>query len=167
MNPISFQDSGDIIDHLAKLLPTWTLSHVNTAHGPSLLPIVTYQPQKQKITQDRHDYHLVVKLKNNGTVKVEDFRIDVEIPRAILDPNYNSALAAHSASRTHQLFRATSDQYYDRLPIYRTEEKEIVRIPYYITDETYELSEKIRVSVYSGDMEPHTFERPVNQMNDF
>lgn len=166
LNPIPFTDSDEVINHLATELPKWTNANIYS-DGPKLLPMVSYEPLKQKITQDRHDYHLVVKLKNAGAVKVEDFRIDVEMPRDILDSNHNSVLAVHSNSRTHQLFRATNAQYYDRMPIYRTEEKEIVRIPYYITNETYELSELIKVTVYSGDMEPQMFQKMVNEMNNF
>lgn len=170
LNPRTFSDNSEILDHLKATLPTWCPIPAGSENsGLKLEAFINYS--NKNITSQRHDYVLTVGLVNNGIKKIEDFRLDVEVPRDVLNKNAAYAIEINTNSKTHRLFRASQKEYPHILPLYKGDKRDVMKIEYYIDDELYDsgnvLSDVVRATVYTGDMEPYVIEKAISELNIF
>ena len=90
---------------------------------------ITYE--EKRITGDRHDYELRIKLKNEGTKPIRDWHVDVEFPTRLLNPHTTYAAKVQDRSDDQiSLFRATRSS--DQFDIYPGDTKVVLSIPYYV-----------------------------------
>jgi hypothetical protein len=105
LNPKEFTENDEVISHLRSILPAW--------QAPETLPDarrldIALEYEKNNITQDRHDYQLVVLLTNKGSQPVDDWHVDIEFPTALLEhPEKDPYFVGPRSTGALTLFRIT------------------------------------------------------------
>ncbi|MCX5842252.1 MAG: hypothetical protein NT022_00620 [Deltaproteobacteria bacterium] len=168
LNPKKFTENGDVIGHLRLILPSWK--------APETVPDarnldITLDYEKKNITQNRHDYLLVVLLTNKGNQPVDDWHVDVEFPTAILEhPEKEPYFVGSRSTKTHSFFRIR--QFDHGTKIFPGDSLRAITIKYFMDNDTFarkgDLFQKtVRATLYSNGMEPKIVEKSVLQLQIF
>lgn len=123
------------------------------------------------ITGQRHDYQLLVKLKNNSNKKIQDYHIDIQFLQEFLkDQKANSSHIITSRSDfRYTFFRLKGKSIGD---IYPGDTKVLGHIHYYVDHKKYfDLShlfkEPIIITLYVEDFKPIILEKPFKELQNF
>jgi hypothetical protein len=168
LNPKEFTVNDDVIGHLRSILPAWQATEIVPDVG-NLDIALDYE--KENITQNHHDYLLVVLLTNKGNQPVDDWHVDVEFPTALLaHPEKEPYFVGPRSTETYSLFRIT--QFDHGRKIYPGDTLRAITIKYFMDNDTYmrrgNLFQKtVRATLYSNGMEPKEVEKSVAQLQDF
>lgn len=110
--------------------------------------------KNKKITGDRHDYELKIRLINKGKTAVTSGHVDLEIPAAVVEsPDSDNAFVASRSNQQVCLFRKNLEK------LYPGDAVVIFSIPYYMDHELFALKESffespIKVTLYQEGKEP-------------
>lgn len=87
--------------------------------------------EKKRITRERHDYELHVKLSNEGSKPITEWHVDVEFPTRLLNPHtiFDKKVQDRSDELV-TLFRATRDS--RQSDIYPGDTKVVIKVPYWV-----------------------------------
>jgi len=170
LNPVPFDSSEQVLEHLRKVLPQWTRLASTKEVGLRLEADMGYEVSRK--ADNYHDYDLVVSLKNTGEVTARDFCVRVLFPRAFIRPNsHPSHLVGNKGTQSHALFELRHD-YHGITDFYPGDDiKAVIKIPYRIEEEARvrypeSLKQLVTVTVYSGDMKPQKTEKPMSKLLD-
>lgn len=164
LKPIDFETADDVLTDLMQRVSRWQLAPVA---GRSL--IAEWERRNVQITGSRHDYKLLVNLFNNGTVKPDDWRIELWFPSEFLEGKdhsqpyvYFSDDDSRHSSMTNRLYSG------DKLPVFD--------IDYYVDHSNWPGKQlwpgqtkrelPLRIRVCSGDMKPWE-EVPMSDLENF
>lgn len=168
LNPKEFAESEEVIEHLRSVLPAWKASAA-VLHSGSLDLALEYE--RKNITQERHDYQLVVLLTNRGNQPIDDWHVDVEFPTVLLEhPEKNHHFVGTRSTRTHSFFRI--EQFDHGTKIFPGDMLRAITIEYFVDNQIYMrrsdlFKETVRATLYSKGMEPKVVERSVSQLQFF
>jgi hypothetical protein len=166
LNPKEFRRNQDVLDHLRLVLPTWKAP--SPRRGTADLAI---KYKEKRITQQRHDYELVVLLTNRGTEPISSYHVDLEFPFALLErPTDNMLFVPDRSSVSQGFFRVTQDA--QRRQIFPGDTLQVLSIEYYVdTSIFFErqqlLQETVRATLYMPSAEPQVFERSMAELQVF
>lgn len=162
-----WHSAGDF-DEIEKGFTTLKEKHFSehNQHIPAL--DVTIDSKKQEVEkQGYYIYWIAITIKNIGDVKVNDFRLDVEVPSDFLDPGreYTSELGQRN-TLTHRYFRITNSELsiHDFLP---GDELTPLWFFIHISQEEYTSEagkQVIRASLYSGEMLPRRATKSIDEL---
>ena len=132
---------------------------------------LSVERKDNNITGQRHDYQLIVKLKNNSNRIIRDYHIDIQFLQEFLkDQKANSSdiISSRSDSR-YTFFRFKGKSIGD---IYPGDTKDLGHIHYYVDHKKYfDLShlfkEPIKFNVYVEDFDPIVLEKPFEELQNF
>lgn len=167
LNPIRFKNNCEVLEHLRKLLPTWDLLPFEKTSDIQLS--ISYE--KAKITQERHDYLLMVTVTNKGTTRLDDYQLDVEVPNAFLDQTTIYALEVKDRrTSTHRLLRTTHSNW--REPIYLGDSKTLLKLPYFVDSHRFyatndHLDDIVKATFYAGSSKPLVVEKKMRDLQVF
>jgi hypothetical protein len=146
LNAIEFESNEQIIEHLKKVLPTWTVPE--EPHKNPLIATVNYK--KQSITQKRHDYQLVVLLTNTGDEPIANYQVDLEFPNGLVEkPEGIPFFVPDRTTDSYLFFRiAVQDQ-----AIYQGDSRTIFELPYFVDQDIFAkrkdlLGATVRATIY-------------------
>ena len=165
LNPKEFTSNKDVIKHLRVILPTWQA--IQNHFGLDLA--LTYE--KKNITQERHDYQLVVLLTNSGSQPVDDWHIDIEFPTALLEhPEQDRHFVGFRSNNTHSFFRVK--QYDHGTVLFPGDTLRALAIDYFVDNESYRQSHNlfertVRATLYSKGIKPKVAEKPISELQMF
>lgn len=168
LNPFTFQANEEVLEKLRKILPGWS-PPAGTNKGPKIEAEIEYETIKR--TQDHHDYQLKIFLNNKGQTKIDDFRVDLLIPKGILNPKtvFAPELPDKQTS-THRFFRITNKEHRN-LVFYPGDRELVLKIAYFVNSKVFHspqiMKEYIRATVYSDNMASQTTEKKVSELNEF
>lgn len=95
-----------------------------------------YEEVKGKITPERHDYFLFIELKNNGTEPVQDFYVELEFPRGLVENAESNEYLVRERSKSQSLFfRIPSARCGGAL--YPGDKRKVMRLPYFVNKHIY------------------------------
>lgn len=156
--PEPFKESAEVIQRLKAILPTWNVLE-RKRKGTHLAPRFEWPKNNRptKSTQKRHDYELVVAVKNDGTKKVRELRTDIWVPRELTDETAKIG-TEFEGSKTHRFFSDTIEA-----ELFPGDLIRVARIPYFvdsrILDERYQaLKLPAIVKIFSDGMDVQTIE---------
>jgi hypothetical protein len=165
LKPIEFETADDVLTDLTQRVSLWQLPPVA---GHSL--IAEWEQRNVQITGSRHDYKLLVNLLNNGTVKPDDWRIELWFPSEFLEGKDRSQPYVHFYDDNSRHDGTTSRLYPgDKLLVFD--------IDYYVDNYNWpgkplwpgqtkrELT--LRIRVCSEDMKPWEEEVPMSDLENF
>ena len=107
---------------------------------PDLLPTVSLDLRRtnRNIRNDRHEYRLVATATNASDEILSDWSWELEIPRAVLEPNQTyDIIVASRSSREKAVMRMTQARHSGQ-PLYPQETREILGIDYFMNDALYQ-----------------------------
>ena len=166
LNPVLFGDDREVLDSLRSLLPTWR----GTAKGLSPVKLeITYN--KKRITQERHDYELVVTLVNTGTTRIEKYEVDVLFPNLFLEQGTSSALEVPcQRTKTHRFFRVTEAT--KREPLCANSPLPALTVSYFVDHDIFwshegALDQSVIVTFYGENLEPVKVEKKMRELQIF
>jgi hypothetical protein len=166
LNPVPFEEDHEILDNLSILLPSWRT--VEKDSSPIKLEI-SYR--EVRITQERHDYQLVVTMSNTGTKRIEKYELDLLFPNAFLEQATHYGLEDPSRrTKTHRFFRVTEGT--KRQPLYPNSSSLALTVPYFVDRATYwdqeqTLDQAVRAIFYGDGQEPVTAEKKIRDLQVF
>lgn len=166
LNPKEFTISKDVIEHLRSILPTW-----QAAKAQLSLDLALIYEKKNNITSNRHDYTLVVLLTNNGGQPVDDWHIDLEFPRALLEhPEQDRHFVGARSNKICSFFRVK--QFDHGTVLYPGDTLRAIAIDYFVDNEIFmrrhDLFETtVRATLYCKGIEPKLAERRVSELQMF
>ena len=170
LNPIQFDSSKQVLEHLRKILRQWQGLASTKEVGLRLEADIGYEVDRKE--NNYHDYDLVVSLKNTGEVTARDYCVRVLFPRAFIRPNsHPSNLVGNKGTQSHALFELRHD-YRGITDFYPGDDiKAVIKIPYRIEEDARvrypeSLKQLVMVTVYSGDMKPQKTEKPMSELLD-
>jgi hypothetical protein len=103
--------------------------------SPTKRPIeLALSYQKKKITQEHHDYELVVSLKNTGANRIDDWEIEVEFPTPLLDRTIHGIRVADRSNAKITLFRVVGRELAKPL---RPGDEQVIKIGYFVNNDIY------------------------------
>ena len=126
--------------------------------------------KERVIRSERHDYELIVTVRNQGTEPLVDYHVDVEIPRPLLEhPESHVKLVADRSTSTLCLIRAPYDP---RLEVYPGDSKKVLVIPYRIDDELFRnrgdlFNEEVHATLYRKGFVPLAVKKAVGELQCF
>lgn len=91
---------------------------------------------KRHIANDRHQYRLPVRVRNTGDEVLAGWSVEVEFPRALLEPSLSYPIARELDGRRVVVMRRTQEEHSG--PLYPGDEKELIGIDYYMDDDLYD-----------------------------
>lgn len=166
-NPEPFRNTSQILDRLRVILPSWSMVE-RAVTGTHLVPEFVW-PKNNKPknnTGKRHDYEVAVLVKNDGSKKVREVRVDIWVPKELVTPNAHVG-TEFEGSKTHRYFSNTVE-----MELYPGASIEVARIPYSvddrILDELYPvLKQPMTVKIYSDEMQPESIEDSIEMHHCF
>lgn len=147
------------------------------ATGPQVDLRVGYKRDFSRSTGERHEYALVVEIKNVGSVTLKDYRVDVLFPKAFLDIESYGAEVRSEETDTHKLIRRIPShfqQYPNGLHIGDTLEDKQIR--YSVTSEhkwPVRMGKRdlmqlpVEVTVVADGMPPKRVSKPIRELQEF
>jgi hypothetical protein len=165
LNAIEFESNEQVIDHLKKVLPTWTVPE--EAQKNPLVATVKYE--KKSITQKRHDYQLVVLLTNIGNEPVYNYQVELEFPNGLVEnPKGIQFFVPDRTTDLYLFFRIdVQDQ-----AIYQGDSRTIVELPYFVDQYVFAkrkdlLGAAVRVTIYVKGFPPRTMRKSMVELEVF
>ena len=167
LNPKEFTDNKEVIGHLRLILPAWKTPEKLMDSGAL---DVALEYEKEKVTQERHDYQLVVLLTNRGTRPIDDYHIDVEFPTELLKhPEENHHYVRTRCTKTHSFFRVT--QYQHGTKIFPGDTLRAMTLRYFVDDEIFsrrsDLFQKTVTATLYSEGTSKVVEKKVSQLQIF
>ena len=142
LNPKEFVQSQDVLAALGRILPTWR-QPLQQAHSIDL----AIEYEKIRITQERHDYRLVILLTNRGVDAVDRYQVDIEFPSDLLDrPRDSVHFVPERSTRSRGFFRVTQDAH--RQKMFSGDTFRVLSVEYFVDNHIYfERSELLKETV--------------------
>jgi hypothetical protein len=129
LNPISFRSDNEVLEQLPLILATWK------PESSSAKLKITYK--KVKITGERHDYILEVFVENTGSIRIEEYALDLSFPSAFLNQTLPHQLEiTERRTKTHRYFRAT-EQHYPNKAIFPEDTARVFTLAYFVDHDLY------------------------------
>jgi hypothetical protein len=163
---------------LSLVLERSTPSGANDSRGPSAArrantpapeASLTLTFKKKRITQEHHDYELVVVLKNLARRRIDDWEIEIEFPTPLLDGVVHTIRVDDRSNGRSTLFRLVGSEIGRAL---RPDDEQPVRLGYFIDKDIFwrrkELFDEIvrARAMVDGEIIEEV-ERPVRELQDF
>jgi hypothetical protein len=159
LNAITFDIESEVLNQLREMLPTWT----PIDEKPTYDMKYRYKWYATKTDPNLHEYRLVFYVKNSGSSRASDYRLEVNFPTAFLNDTEESS--------GHRSFFFSQDQFNGgRQIMYPDEEREAFRIDYYVDSRNWEppmLKKVVKIMLRSGDMPLKTEEISMHNLQDF
>jgi hypothetical protein len=131
------------------------IGYRKVSHTPALYP-------------SRHDYVMTVTVRNDGTDRVGDYHVDLEVPAAVLElerPEVKGLHVADRSSRKMTLLRCAGSELYpgDHYPIV---------VPYFVNDDIFHdqknvFQQHVKATVYRSGFSPIVCEKLFDLMQNF
>lgn len=126
--------------------------------------------RKSKIESDRHDYRLVVAVENLGTAVVQDWTIEVQVPRALLDSRQSYPEVPYRSTHQRVVMRLTDERHSG--PIYPGDAKEVFGIDYHMDHTLYDqrgslFSDTIQAAFFVAGQRVAVISKAVREMQNF
>lgn len=165
IDPIEFKGSDEVLHELRKRVNTWLL-----LPRRELSLTARWRRIDRKITGERHDYTLYVELFNDGSRRISDWKIDVWVPQAFLEPSNDSEILKHYSDNDTNYSEQSRTLYPGEvLPVfnvnYFVDRKNWPKSPFLTPDQRDVW--KIRIKVCTGDMDPWEHEIPMADVQSF
>lgn len=131
---------------------------------------LTIAYREHDIRTERHDYKLIVSVRNLGTEPLSDYHVDVEVPRPLIErPETHVKLVAARSTADVCLIRATYDP---RLEVYPGDSKDVLVISYRVDHNLFwnrgDLFERaVRATLYRKGFNPVSIEKAVGDLQCF
>ena len=167
LNPKEFTENEQVIDYLRSILPAWKTSEAVRDAGSLDL---TLEYETINMTQQRHDYQLVVLLKNTGNEPIDDWHVDVEFPTAILEhPEKKHHYVGSRSTKTYSFFRVSQSDHGTK--IFPGDKLRAMIIEYFMDYEIFMsrgnlFQETVRATVYNKGVSKKV-EKSVEQLENF
>jgi hypothetical protein len=109
LNPVEFENNQEVVDHFKMELK----------QGRFIMPNSTAPPLRAEIayklitkTESLHRYRLEIIVTNTGASRIEDYWIDLQFPKVIIDDEGTvfTAEVAARATQTHRFFRWKAEE---------------------------------------------------------
>lgn len=166
LNPKEFRSNDEVLDHLRLILPSWKAPERRS--GTVDLAI---RYKEKRITQERHDYELLLFLTNRGTQPIERYHVDLEFPLALLEqPRSNVRFVPERCTAPHGFFRVTQDAH--RRHIFPGDSLQILSVEYFVDNSIFFerqelLRQTVRATLYLQDGKPEVFEKSMAELQVF
>lgn len=128
---------------------------------------------KRVDTGNRHEYYAEFRLKNTGSTKVDDFRVDIEFPLEFVNLSTTwGREVREKRTRTHMILRSSNpDPDTGRqTTLYPGDEAMLMSHEYFVTDQLHHdgaLMKDVKITINSGDM-PAIIQRvPMTELSAF
>ena len=119
---------------------------------------------RSKSTGQRHEYLLLIEVENTGSVKVNDYRIDILFPIAFLEGNYGFEIHDRQ-TRTHKLFRLPLSELYPDDKFFHN------KITYSVDHQRFDsdslMGLLVEVTVYADGMAAQRVSKPIKELQNF
>ena len=113
------------------------------------------------------EYKLRINLTNNGTGTITKYRLDIEFPRAFLNPSTIYALEkTEKSTDKYKFFRVTQESHRND-PLYPDDSRTVFITDYFIDENVFRsgaLDEHLRIKVYVGDSEVAIVDKPMRDL---
>lgn len=131
---------------------------------------LTLYYRNDKIEGDRHDYRLIVALENRGTSVIHDWAVEVQMPRALLDPRQSFPEVQGRSTHKRAVMRLTEAQHSG--PIYPGDTKEVFGSDYHMDHALYDqraalFPDTIVASFFVAGKRVAMVSKPVREMQKF
>ncbi len=164
LNSVVFELNQEVIEHLKKVLPTWTVPE--QAHENPLGVALKYR--KKSITPERHDYQLLVLLTNTGPEPIYKYQVDLEFPNGLVEnPEEITFLAPDRTTDSHLFFRIDVQDH--TKTIYQGGSRTVVEIPYLVNQHIFQnrgdlLSATVKATVFVQGFPPRVVEKSMAEL---
>ena len=167
LNPKSFVSNNQVLEHLKTVLPTW-MPPDETKEQIGIHVEIKYETRL--ITQERHDYCLLVLASNSGSEPIELSHVDLEFPCDLMElPAAHPMLVSERSTLTTCFFRAERQS----LPrIYPGDVKRVLTIDYHVDHDIFWhkrhlFGQSATATAYPVDGSPEIAEKPIAQLQIF
>jgi hypothetical protein len=114
------------------------------------------------------DYKLKIDLINEGQATLSNYRLDIEFPKAFLNPSTSFALEKTDRSTDkYKFFRVTQDHHRSE-PLHPRDSRTVFLTDYFVNEKTPSaaLKERLKITVYSDDNEIKSIDIPMRELLD-
>lgn len=140
LNPIEFEEEGEILADLAPKIEKWNLKPLSSP-GPRLEAELKYSVLSHAV--DRHEYQLEVALRNVGDVSIPEVEYRLTFPRPFVRPNImHSTERREMATPTHRVFQGKYP-----VNLYPGDAGSIKPFSYVVTDELHDRDDDMKLLV--------------------
>lgn len=128
--------------------------------------------KKIKIESERHDYQLLIELKNKSSVPLEDYHVDVVIPSRIIEnPEEQPLIVRDRSSHTESFFRFNNNDLHLR-NVMPGDSSVVMAFNYYMTHDIYSnrgdlFDQLVRATLYHYGFQPLTVEKAIKDLQIF
>jgi len=167
LNPITFDSHDQILDDLEAILPNWKLPE--QAAAPSGVDVgISYE--KIRISGERHDYRLLVKLQNASLEEISQYRVEVQFPLLFLSTSTIFALeVSERRTKTHRFFRMTEKE--RRVILYPGDPVLGMTLDYFVDATNYDapdaLNSEVTISVWTPKTGHQIFRKSMRDLQIF
>lgn len=154
LNPKTFFHHQEVLDHIRLILPSWKAQ--DSSLGPPDLDCqITYR--QTNMTNERHDYRLIVLLMNRGNHTIKNYHVDVEFPAELITDKIEKFLVPDRCTESRSFFRITQDNIYREL--FPGDTIPVMPLHYFIDKDIFAwkktvLSEVVRATIYTEGTQP-------------
>jgi len=125
LNPKEFETNEEALGHLREILPSWNMGAATIAPLALFLRFET-----RELTQERHDYDFIVEVENTGSIKIDEYHVDLEFPRAVLISDKSRYVVQNRSSDTHMFFRAPTES--QKKSLYPGDKEAVLRLNFFV-----------------------------------
>lgn len=167
LNAQSFESNEEILGHLQAVLPTWAVAPQGIP--PPVEVSITYE--KRLCDRERHNYRLVVYLKNVSTAVVNNYHLDVLFPTGLLPTGVTRPFEVRSTAEG-SLFRVSTREHQANALYPNDPPSPALIIDYYVDRDIFQnhqelLQQKVVAQLYVDGSPPVMVERSISELQNF
>jgi hypothetical protein len=118
---------------------------------------------------DLEEYKLRVNLNNEGTTTISNYRLDIEFPKAFLNPSTIYALEKTERSTEKYKFFRVTQEHHRNDPLYPGDSRTVFIADYFTNEEISKsgaLNERLKITVYINNREAKIINMPMRDLMD-
>ncbi len=120
-----------------------------------------------KAYDEFEEYKLIINLTNKGSKTISNYRLDIEFPKAFLNPHTIYALEVSERSNEKYKFFRVTQEHHRNEPIYPDDTRIVFITDYFVDADNYKFinsSENLRIKVYIDDKEVRIVDKPMRDL---
>lgn len=130
---------------------------------------ISYRPQCRE--SERHDYHLEVTVRNQGSQVIDQYHVDLEMPTRVVDRPEQHSLYVRERSTRAVMFLRAAGQYHPG-PIYPGDSRRVIRVRYYVDNAIYIdrgdlFDQPVTARLYRNNFAPLVVTKPFGELQQF